>query len=159
MNTRTFIASLVAGASMVVASAAYAETVKASGDVCWTGEIEYIGTTKKDTAWIWKADWTYMPDDKDLKSGASGKCFGSGGLVDGKPKIGTTFCSHNQVVGGKFMSFGMGGPKGSKGTYFGGTDKFAGITGGFVGGPEGKLPAGEGRLAGCRHVNGEYTTK
>ncbi len=159
MNTRIIIASLAAGASMIAASVSYAETVKPSGDVCWTGEIENIGTTEKDTAWIWKIDWTYMSDDKDPKLGGSGKCFGSGGLVDGKPKIGTTFCTHNPVGGGSYMSYGRGGPKGSKGTYFGGTEKFAGITGGYVGGPEGKLPAGEGRLVGCRHVSGEYTTK
>lgn len=159
MNTRTFIGSIIAGASMVAASVSYAETVKASGDVCWTGEIEYIGTTKKDTAWIWKIDWTYMSDDKDPKLGASGKCFGSGGLVDGKPDISTQFCSHNQVGGGKFMSHGISGQEGGKGTYFGGTEKFAGITGGWVGTARINLPAGEGRLAGCRHLTGEYTTK
>lgn len=157
MNTRTFITCLTLGVSIAATSASYAKMVKTSGDVCWTGEIEYIGTTKKDTAWIWKIDWTYMSDDKDIKKGASGKCFGSGGFVDGKPKVGTTFCSHNQVGGGKFMSYSMSGPKGSKGTFFGGTDKFAGIVGGFVGGPELKLPTGKGRLAGCRQNKAEYT--
>jgi len=157
MNTRTFIMCLGLGVSIAAVSTSYAETVKTSGDVCWTGEIEYIGTTKKDTAWIWKIDWTYLSDDKDPKKGASGKCFGSGGLINGKPDISTQFCSYNQVGGGKFMSNGIGGQEGSKATYFGGIEKYAGVTGEFIGTARVNLPAGDGRLVGCRHGSGEYT--
>jgi hypothetical protein len=157
MNTRSIITCLALGVSITAASASYAATVKNTGSVCWTGEIEYITTTKKDMAWVYKVDWTFMADDKDPKKGTSGKCFGSGGLVNGKPDIATEFCIHNSVSGGSMMSHGKSGPKAGKGTFYGGIKASAGSVGGFISGARIQLPADKGRIAGCRSSKVEYT--
>ena len=139
---------------------ASADMMKASGVVCWTGDIEFIRTTEKDMAWVWTIDWTYMPDDRNmLDDAASGKCLGSGGLVDGKPELSTQFCNHIRKDGATFMSRGTGSPQGSEGTMFGGTGTYEGVVGGFVGSARIDLPADDGRIAGCRPTTAEWTLK
>jgi hypothetical protein len=157
MITRSITGLLAIGAAAVLALPASAETVKTGGTVCWTGEIEYISTSKKDMAWVWKLDWTFVSDDKDPKRGGSGKCFGSGGMIAGKPETSASFCKHNPVGGGKYMSRAVGGAKGNKGAYFGGIKEMAGISGSYVGGPLMRLPAEKGEFSACRQTNGEYT--
>jgi len=134
-----------------------AETTQFSGKVCWTGEIQNVGTTEKDYAWVWTVDWTYTSDDDNPELAQSGRCFGTGAMIDGQPKPNPEFCLHNRTDGATFMSTGMSSPEGNKFTMFGGTGKLAGVTGGFNGGPLQALPAGEGKLAGCRKTNGEMT--
>ena len=80
----------------------------------------------------------------------------SAGLIDGTPDLSTQFCLNITQGGGKYLSHGKGSPAGAKGTYFGGTDN-AGITGGWEGGKATEFSAGDGELAGCRQVTGEYT--
>lgn len=138
-------------------SFATAETFVESGDVCFTGEIEYIGTTEKDMAWAWKIDWTFLPDDKDPMKAASGKCFGSGALINGKPEPNPYFCTQLPAGGGSFMLRGVGGRAGNEGFFFGGTQEFEGIHGSFTGGPEVQLPADKGRLTACRRHTAEYS--
>lgn len=143
--------------SVLIASAGM---MKDSGVVCWTGEIEFIRTTEKDMAWVWTIDWTYMPDDRNMLDNAqSGKCLGSGGMVDGKPEPSTQFCKHIRKDGATFMSRGIGGPQGNEGTMFGGTGTFEGVVGGYVGSAQIQLPADEGRIAGCRPSSAEWTLK
>ncbi len=148
-----FTLGLFVGSSVV----ASADTGNMTGKVCWHGDIEFLSTTDQDRAWVWTIDWTFTSEDGDISSAASGRCFGSGGMIDGKVDINHEYCIHNRNDGAKHMSRGKGGPKGSESIMFGGTGKFAGVTGGWTGGERMSLPASDGSIAGCRDLQGEYT--
>ncbi len=156
-NSRSLISSAAAGLILLTPTTVYSESTKESGIVCWTGEIEYYRTTDKDMAWVWKLDWTYVTDDRNPELAASGKCAGTGGLVDGIPDVPPFFCIANRTDGARWMSRVIGGPEGNKGEYFGGIEQAAGISGGYSGGPQIALPADEGKIAGCRAIQSEYT--
>jgi hypothetical protein len=141
-----------------LAQSTLAAPVKTAGLYCWTGDIEYIATTKKDMGWSWSIDLTYFPDDKDPEKAASGRCFGTGGMIAGKAESSAEFCIIKSKDGSTYMSRIVGGAEGNKGMFFGGTGTYEGITGGSVGGPRVSAPAEKGKLAACRHVEAEFTT-
>lgn len=149
--------ALVCALTGALAQPVSAASVKESGTACWTGVIEYLSTTKKDMGWNWSLDYTYVSDDNDPAKAASGRCFGTAGMVAGKVNPSPYYCIHN-VKDGSRMTKTEGGPGGVKGVYFGGTGSLQGTIGGYVGGPSTKLPAEKGRFAGCRHTDGEHTT-
>jgi hypothetical protein len=154
------VSTIALAASLsILAGQATSDTVKTAGVVCWTGEIELIGTSEKDNAWVWTVDWTYVPDDKNLQNTSTGRCFGSGGMIDGKPDVANDWCIHNQKSGTKYMSQGKSSPVGSKSMMFGGSGDYAGVVGGWIGSGRIDLPASDGKLAGCRALTGEYTLK
>lgn len=159
MKNRVLSACFALAVALPAASVSFAEPVKDSGTICFTGEIDRLGTTGKDVTWIWTLEWTFMSDDKDPERAASGKCFGSGALIGGKPEANPYFCTHKPVGGGSYMSRGVGGRGGNKTEFFGGTEKYEGISGGSIGGPEIQLPADKGHFAACRQYDAEYTLK
>jgi hypothetical protein len=155
----TVSAIALAASLSLLAGQAVSETVKTDGVVCWTGDIERMGTSEKDNAWVFTIDWTYIPDDKKIENYSSGRCFGSGALAGGKPDVANTYCIHNRMADdAKFMSQNQASPSGSKATVFGGTGALAGVVGGWVGSAQISLPADDGKLAACRPLTGEYTT-
>jgi hypothetical protein len=156
MKTRTITGILACAMSVALITPAFAKTVKFSGTACWIGDIEYLSTGKKDLTWSWKADYTFIPDDNDPKKVGSGKCFGHGGVVDGKPAASPTFCTRNYGDNGKYMERLTGGPKGAKGIMFGGVGPYKGVTGTIVEGLSITVPADKGKIAGCRPWTGEH---
>lgn len=144
-------------ASLVFAPGALAKTTKLVGTSCWTGERSLISTSKGNMAWTYTLNFTFLPDDKDAENLIAGTCIGSGALVAGKPESLPLFCSNLTGDGSTFMGRVEGGAEEMKSSYFGGTGKFEGITGGSVGGPRMKFPAPKGSFAGCRPVEIEYT--
>jgi hypothetical protein len=158
MNSTITISAIALAASLsLMASQASTQTIETAGVVCWTGDIEFMGTTDKDMGWVWTVDWTYTSDDKDMQRAATGRCLGSGGMIDGKPEASNEYCIHNRQDGATFMSQGQSSAKGSKATMFGGTGALAGVAGGWTGGERIQLPVSDGKLAGCRVTAGEYT--
>lgn len=158
MNFTATISTIALAASLsILAGQAAPETVKTAGVVCWTGDIEYLGTTDKDIAWVWTVDWTYTPDDRNMQNAATGRCLGSGGMIDGKPDFSNEYCIHKRQDEATFMSQGQASAQGSKAIMFGGTGSFAGAVGGWAGSERIQLSASDGKLAGCRATAGEYT--
>ena len=157
MKTRTIAVLLTGATAFALITPSSAKTVKPDGEVCWTGDIEVITSGKGNMAWSWKIDVVFASSDNDPKKAAEGQCVGSGGVVNGKPEVAPTFCLYEHAAGGKYMERVIGGPKGTKGTYFGGTGRLAGITGSFTEGPTTKRPADKGKLSGCRPFKGEYS--
>lgn len=158
MNLTFRISTITLAASLsILAGQATPETVKTAGVVCWTGDIEYLRTTDKDLAWTWTVDWTYTPDDRNMQNASTGRCLGSGGMIDGKPETSKDYCIHKRRDEATFMSQGQASPQRSKSTMFGGTGSFAGVQGGWEGSERVQLPASDGKLAGCRATVGEYT--
>lgn len=157
--SKTVSAIALAFCIYILPGQAASDPVKTAGVVCWTGEIEYLSTSEQDIAWVWTVNWNYMPDDRNMKNASTGRCLGSGGMIEGKPDVANEFCIHNRRDDAKFMSQGQSSPKGSKAVMFGGTGSFAGVVGGWNGGERIDLPTGDGKLAGCRATSGEYTLK
>jgi len=159
MKISVFASALtLAGGLSVLASGATSETVTTAGVVCWTGDIEFLSTTEQDMAWVWTVDWTYTPDDRDMQKASTGRCLGSGGMIGGAVDVSNEYCVHNRQGGATYMSQGKSSPQGSKSIMFGGTGIMAGVVGGWTGSERIKLPAADGKLAGCRATSGEYTT-
>ena len=134
---------------------ATADTVITSGKTCWTGEVEFMGTSQKDKAWVFKMDYVFLSDKGHPME--IGRCFGSGGLVDGTPDISTKFCSAKATDGGAYMSHHAGDAKSASGVYFGGTEQYADMDGGFEGGEVNSVSMKDGKLAGCRPTTREMT--
>jgi hypothetical protein len=154
---RMTTAIAAAAAAVILAAPALAKTEKISGMVCSTGVMDLIATTKKDMAWGYTLNYTWLSDDHNPMNNSSGRCVGSGGMVGGKYETAPYFCMVNASGGSKFMVRGMGGPKGSKASLYGGSGRFAGVSGTVTGGPRIKLPAPKGHLAACRHEIVERT--
>jgi len=150
-------AVLACALSMALTAPALAKTEKISGMVCSTGTMDLIASGKKSMGWGYTLHYTWLSDDRDPKNNFSGRCIGSGGMVDGKYESAPYYCTVNANDGSKFMVRGMGGPTGSKATLYGGSGRFAGVSGTVTGGPRIKLPAPKGRLAACRHEVVERT--
>jgi hypothetical protein len=157
MNAHSKLAALATALVMALAVPASAKTVQISGMSCWTGKLDLISTTDKDMGWAYSLNYTWLADNKDPQYNLSGRCVSSGGMVNGKYESAPFFCTVVAADGSKRMTRGIGGPKGSKSAFFGGTGVFKGVTGQAVGGPRIKLPAPKGHFAACRHDEVEYT--
>ena len=155
--TRNICAAAMAlGLTSTFPFLAVAETFESSGKTCWSGEVEYMGTTEKDKAWVFKIDYVFLSEDGVPRE--KGRCFGSGGLVDGEADIATKFCTVTTPSGGTFMSQHKGDGKGATGFYFGGVDHYENMVGGFESGEIEALPVSEdGVIAGCRNTTRKMT--
>lgn len=157
MKSHKMTIALAAALVVALAAPAGAKTVKQGGLSCWTGKYDAVVTTKKDMGWTYTLNYTWLADDKDPMKSLTGRCIGSGGMIDGKIESSPFFCSVLAADGSKRMSRGVGGPQGHKSVFFGGTGAFQGISGQVIGGPVVKLPAAKGSFANCRRDEAEYT--
>jgi hypothetical protein len=157
MKTKLTVLAVACTISIGLTSQIHAASYKTGGTVCWTGDIEYLATTKKDMGWAWSLNFTYLSDSDDPAKNSSGRCLGSGGMVDGTPEASPFFCQVNFKDGAKHMVRGVGGAKSVEEIYYGGSGRLAGIAGTAAGDARIDLPAESGKIAGCRNVKGEFT--
>lgn len=134
-----------------------AETTEFSGTICWTGDMQYVGTTAKDMGYVWTINWTYVVDGDNAALNSSGTCHGSGVIVDGTPEAFQYFCRHIAAEGATHMSRAEGGSASAIGVMFGGAGTMAGISGEWNAGEEVPIPVAEGKMAGCRPASANYT--
>ena len=142
-------AALTMVLAMALASPALAKTETIKGTSCWTGKLDMIATTKKDMGWAYSLNYTWLAENNDPELNLSGRCIGSGGMVDGKYESEPFFCTINAAEGSSYMGRGIGSPRGAKSILFGGTGAFKGVSGMVTGGPAVKLPAPKGSFARC----------
>ena len=114
-------AALTMVLAMALASPALAKTETIKGTSCWTGKLDMIATTKKDMGWAYSLNYTWLAENNDPELSLSGRCIGSGGMVDGKYESAPFFCTINAADGSSYMGCGIGSPKGAKSILFGGT--------------------------------------
>ncbi len=77
--------ALLAGAlAMALATPALAKTETMKGTSCWTGKLDVVSTTAKDMGWAYSLNYVWLPDDNDPKKSVTGRCVGSGGLINGE---------------------------------------------------------------------------
>ncbi|MDP6872625.1 MAG: hypothetical protein QF521_03780 [Alphaproteobacteria bacterium] len=146
---KTAILACSLSVALVAPAMAKTEVVKAIS--CWTGTLDMMVNTKKDMGWTYSLKYTWLAEDEDPKKNMSGRCVGSGGLVAGKYESAPYYCTVLAADGSTYMVKGMGSPKGSKGTIYGGTGAFKGVSGTVTGGPRIKLPSAKGQFAYCAH--------
>ena len=138
-------------------TATLAETIEASGTVCWTGKLETISTGDENRASNWRINWIYTPDPNSEIEPHNGECIGTAAMIDGKPGAGAGYCTHI-LKDGSFMSrITPTADGGNTGEYFGGTGRYKGVVGGYIGKPQIRQKAPKGMFASCRHNTSKMT--
>ena len=143
---------------MALATPALAKTETMKGTSCWTGKLDVVSTTAKDMGWAYSLNYVWLSDDNDPKKSVTGRCVGSGGLINGKYQSAPFFCDTITADGSKYMGSGIGTPEKLDAVLFGGTGKFKGVSGTVKGGPQISLGAPQGEFASCRPQTLERVT-
>ena len=99
------------------------------GRACWTGTIDALATSPKDSGYTWKNTGTYV-DGNDKADNLYYRCVGIGGVIAGKPQKISWWCLGHTSDDSTVLWRGESN-KDSSSTeqYISGTGRYEGVTG------------------------------
>lgn len=135
MNMKYFLAAIAAALLLVVAGAANAgERIEGSGHEGWyTTLVSELEFGEGHSAMLWRGEGVQFGDDPSQPAGLmTGDCVAIFEFMPDETYKGNGFCTYTDLDGDKtFFTFWEGSDMEEGRTkYFGGTGKFAGVTGG-----------------------------